>query len=564
MSLDTLLWDAVGGKDNSYCEDELKFLFVGGKGGVGKTTSSSAIATLLATRCAKRVLLVSTDPAHSLSDAFRMSFTNKPQKVISNLHVLEVDPSGTMKQELQKWARIANDMAGGSDSNDKDSFVKRLQSLQDWLAGVPGIDEATALGNALRWIESGDYDLIVFDTAPTGHTLKLLQMPEILQQGLDQIQGWQGTLWSYWELFKATTTGSPAAAKKRTDAKAQVATMLEEYKQGIQKVAHMLQDQKRTRFVVVCIAEFLSISETQRLLRELKKNRVRASHIVVNQLVTQDALSHQELAQLEGLAEIGNLHLNQSLLVKTVQANRLTTARKSIQEKYLAQLKAFDETQELLDGICEVPLLAEEVTGVEALQRFGNLMVHSPPSLEEKPSVRRKSGPPYSDSPTAGKRAVDPDWLPQKGDTVLLQGLTKSVQYNNLKGVLTDSIDSETGRCSVAVEHNGATRQLALHPDNLLPLEANNKRSKTTDRSLGIETTTTATHPSSKEGSPSNDTYLSKAQRVLSDPEIKSMIDANPRFAAAVQDVLSNPMNFVKYLMDPEMAPLIQTAMSKL
>ena len=101
MSLDSLLWAAVGGCpsksqnkelpkiniENS--QDDLKFLFVGGKGGVGKTTSSSAIATLFATKCKKRVLLVSTDPAHSLSDAFRCNFSNVPMSPgIPNLDVM--------------------------------------------------------------------------------------------------------------------------------------------------------------------------------------------------------------------------------------------------------------------------------------------------------------------------------------------------------------------------------------------------------------------------------------------------------------------------------------------
>ena len=72
---------------------DLKFVFVGGKGGVGKTTSSSGIATRLA-QGGKRVLLVSTDPAHSLSDAFRMEVNNEPTKVGDNtLWVMEVDPS---------------------------------------------------------------------------------------------------------------------------------------------------------------------------------------------------------------------------------------------------------------------------------------------------------------------------------------------------------------------------------------------------------------------------------------------------------------------------------------
>ena len=82
-----------------------------------------------------------------------------------------------------------------------------------------------------------------------------------------------------------------SSSKKRLVAKEDVAEMLENYRRGIQKVALMLQDQRRTRFIVVCIAEYLSVSETQRLLRKLKKNQVRASHIIVNQVVVESAQS---------------------------------------------------------------------------------------------------------------------------------------------------------------------------------------------------------------------------------------------------------------------------------
>ena len=177
MSLDSLL-DAV-------INDGIKFIFVGGKGGVGKTTSSSAIASLLARHCQRRILLVSTDPAHSLSDAFRCEFTNLPKcPGIENLDVMEVDPSDTMETELNKWAELAKVIAGEEAGDEGDDMLKKIKQFQEWLVGIPGIDEATALSSAIKHIESNKYDLIVFDTAPTGHTLKLLGMPEILQAGI--------------------------------------------------------------------------------------------------------------------------------------------------------------------------------------------------------------------------------------------------------------------------------------------------------------------------------------------------------------------------------------------
>lgn len=72
---------------------------------------------------------------------------------------------------------------------------------------IPGIDEATALAKAIEHIESGKYDLIVFDTAPTGHTLKLLALPEILQAGIEKLESWQSTMWGMWEAVKGMGSG---------------------------------------------------------------------------------------------------------------------------------------------------------------------------------------------------------------------------------------------------------------------------------------------------------------------------------------------------------------------
>ena len=197
-------------------DKDLKFLFVGGKGGVGKTTTSSSIACQLAYD--RKVLLISTDPAHSLSDAFRLDFGNgEPHEIpgVPNLHVMEVNPETNLKDEIQAWAEMAQ-QAG------MDELTSKVSEFQEWLSGVPGIDEATALTSVIGHIESGTYDTIVFDTAPTGHTLKLLQLPAILQAGLDKLQSWQAKIWDVWSVMKAGASAmagdapalSPAEMKK--------------------------------------------------------------------------------------------------------------------------------------------------------------------------------------------------------------------------------------------------------------------------------------------------------------------------------------------------------------
>jgi len=564
MSLDSLVSAAAG--------NELKFVFVGGKGGVGKTTSSSAIATLLATLCQKRVLLVSTDPAHSLGDAWRSSFSNAPTSVEGigsggSLDIMEVDPQESMAGELKQWAEVSQELVDDGDKSPEggNEWSSKIGQFQEWLSGIPGIDEATALSTAITHIESGKYDLIVFDTAPTGHTLKLLALPEILEQGIDKLQSWQTTFFSYWEAFKAASGGALSKAQRRAQLKNNVRDKLTKYKHDIQKVAMMLQDQTRTRFVVVCIAEFLSVSETQRLLQELRKNKVIASHIVVNQLVVQDALATKELAELESLAELGNLQLPQALLQKTVHACRLTTARKMIQQRYLSDLKGFPETQSILEGICEVPLLAEEVTGTEAIQRFSKLLIKNPDvSSTISENGKTGSGTKLYDDLIAKKNATyesddggDATFSP--GDIVQVVGLEKSPHFNGLEGAVTSHQNAETGRYGVSIQYKGKTKTLALQSKNIVFIRHSDKKSKPNSPLANG-----GAAPANGISASANGGIVDKAKKILKDPEIKSLVESNPRFKVAVEDCLENPMNVMKYLGDPEMSPLISKAMAKM
>lgn len=501
--------------------DKLKFVFVGGKGGVGKTTSSSAIAAQLSlsstsTNKSRRVLLISTDPAHSLSDAFRMNFSNVPTPILPdlpNLEVMEVNPAETMKAELAGWVDLAQELGYDPESKEDDGaggIGEKIHSFQEWLSGVPGIDEATALSSAIEHIESGRYDLIVFDTAPTGHTLKLLELPKILQVGLDKLESWQATLWGYWEMIKGLAGGGQADP----GLKERVAGKLRDYKASIGRVSTMITDKVKTRFVVVCIAEYLSISESRRLLSELDRFEVLASHVVVNQLVM-DYLDTQEMKELErqvkmmkytiaavadGRGEDGGL-----VLEKALAAAKLTSARHAIQSKYLNEIKQSPEVKRIPDPfdphktnriagadpltVLEVPLLPNEVTGPKAILEFSHLLVGQDLSAQHASTIGIK-----------GQREIKD------------QGTAKR-----------DSVAATTGK----------------------PMRKESGGSAGLDEKL-------------KKGA------SDMISKLMEDPELKSMIDSNPKLVQIVDEVKANPMAGLQYMMDPEVSPFIQKAMAKL
>ena len=358
---------------------ELQFIFCGGKGGVGKTTSSCGLSIQRALAQHKlgktgKTLLISTDPAHNLSDAFQQQFDGTPSAVQGCdlldqagivLEAMEIDPEKIMKKE---FGEVTNGL--------KDDMV---QDFKSWITSVPGIDEAMALAEVLALVDSGEYTTLIFDTAPTGHTLRLLQLPQVLNVGITKLQTWQSRL--------GGVMGALAGAfNKDSDAAAQAKslTLLKEklkyYQTQVQRIADIFRDKQRTTFVCVCIAENLSVFETVRLVKELRDNGIATSHLLVNQLVPRsfaamaatDATGKSRLP-LQSLSDaLSQLGLDISMVNAAKDACELCGARASIQAKYLDQLAgALGESH----VICRLPLLPKEVCGGNNIAQFSNHMV---------------------------------------------------------------------------------------------------------------------------------------------------------------------------------------------
>jgi arsenite-transporting ATPase len=271
--------------------DHPQTIFVGGKGGVGKTTVSSALAVQLASTSDLKVLIVSTDPAHSLGDALDEDLRKSRGKALpmtdpltgGRLYACEVDAAAALDTFRESLAAFDLERLASSLGVPMDLLTNLgLQEFSGLLNNPPpGLDELVALANVFDNEEN--YDVIIVDTAPTGHTLRLLALPQFLDGLLGKLiklrlklSGLASTLQGFFGNDEAN-----ARAQAMDDA----ANRLETFRAKISKLRQRLTDQDSTRFLVVTVATQLGVAESKRLVTELTSQGVSVTDVVVNQCV---------------------------------------------------------------------------------------------------------------------------------------------------------------------------------------------------------------------------------------------------------------------------------------
>ena len=239
----------------------LQLLLFGGKGGVGKTTCATAAALRLSALAPSRSwLLVSTDPAHSLRDSLAGHVPT------GNLEVLELDAQQYLTQFRERNGAMLREIAAAGTFLD-DEDINRFLSLS-----LPGLDELMAFFEISSWVEARRYDCIVVDTAPSGHTLRLLAMPQLIGRWLDVLEVLLAKRRCLRRVF------SRDASPDRLD------LFVAQWKSSLQRTEKLLRDPARTQFVPVAIAEPLSVIETLALYQELLGRKMPVSELIVNQL----------------------------------------------------------------------------------------------------------------------------------------------------------------------------------------------------------------------------------------------------------------------------------------
>ena len=239
-------------------------VFFGGKGGVGKTTCSAAFA-LAASREGRRVLLVSTDPAHSASDIFERPTGPEDREMAPGLRVVEIDPDAAIAQYVDEAKRRLSALFTPA--------VLKAAARQIELAGtMPGAAEAALFDRIAEILlrPAGESDLVVFDTAPTGHTLRLLRMPEMMATWLQA-------------LAARRREGRDAASPDP------VLAALEARAARLDAARKALADPRQAAIVLVIVPERLPIEETARAVHMLEDSGLAPAGMVVNRVLPSDA-----------------------------------------------------------------------------------------------------------------------------------------------------------------------------------------------------------------------------------------------------------------------------------
>lgn len=265
-------------------------IFIGGKGGVGKTTHAASIACCLAARQHK-VLLVSTDPAHSLADVLQTPLSGKVQAVTEWLSAVELNPKQMTDIHFQQVEATMISCA-------KPEMRGKLKQHLDAARTSPGAEEAAILETLCHYITHFSvmgFEQLIFDTAPTGHTLRLLELPQLMSawtEGLLTQQGRQQRLYQaalpFWQKSSQQNTLLSEANNQRWQ---QALEVLQKRRQLFTDAGKSLADASHTRIVLVMTAEMLPLAETRRTLTQLQQCNLPCHQLIINQLMPEPETS---------------------------------------------------------------------------------------------------------------------------------------------------------------------------------------------------------------------------------------------------------------------------------
>ncbi len=247
-----------------------KILFFGGKGGVGKTSCSGAFS-LAKARQGNKVLLVSTDPAHSISDLFEVKIGGGIVEIAENLHATEINPEEESAKYIERIRANINKIYSVV-------IVEEINKQLDAAKVSPGSHEAALFDRMIEILNemSDYYDYVVFDTAPTGHTIRLLTLPDMLESWIDILLVKRKKTLMYKKMYERNLD------VVQND---EIIQLLTRRKNNLVKASNMLLDSGKLGFIFVLNAEKLALDETKKASAILNKYNIPISAYIVNRIL---------------------------------------------------------------------------------------------------------------------------------------------------------------------------------------------------------------------------------------------------------------------------------------
>ncbi|MBP1747656.1 MAG: arsenite-activated ATPase ArsA [Deltaproteobacteria bacterium] len=249
---------------------EVKLIMVGGKGGVGKTTCASGIALKIA-RDGRRVLIITSDPAPSLSDIFEKGIGDTETRIHDTyeLYGLEVSSDIVLKRWKERFGPEIYEVVS--------SFANVDYDFVEYIGTAPGIEEEYMLNYIMELVEGGSYDIVVWDTAPAGHTLRLLKLPQLFLSHMEAATKFYMNIYGYIEKVKDTV--------RLKESKKTLLQIIAGWEALSERIVEFIRDGHSVKYLIVTIPEALGVKMTNRVIGELEENHLTVENLVINNVV---------------------------------------------------------------------------------------------------------------------------------------------------------------------------------------------------------------------------------------------------------------------------------------
>ena len=259
-----------------------RLIMIGGKGGVGKTTCAAAIA-LHFSDTGRKTLVISSDPTPSLSDIFETSIGDRETPIhdIPGLYGIEISSDVVLDMWRRRFGPEIYEVIS--------SFANLDYDFVDYIGTAPGIEEEYMLHYILDLVEGSKYDLVVWDTAPAGHTLRLLHLPHIFLKHLEAATKFYLNLYSYFEKVK---DGVRLRSGKRS-----LLEIISSWEDLAERIVQFIRDDSKTAFILVTIAEALGVRQTERIISDFDDYQLTVKYLIINHIIENADCPFHEIRQ---------------------------------------------------------------------------------------------------------------------------------------------------------------------------------------------------------------------------------------------------------------------------